>query len=323
MDYFDQGFCVRTPSWHRKETLIMDDLILPRDRERAVKLSGHDFTIIEREVGIRGNESIRKADGWKALLKSGSGDVLNIVRDSYQVIQNDTGWDVLEAIVGEGAKLDTGMTLKSGAVCIVTAFLDEPVRISGDDSLTLPYLVVRWTHDGSGALSARSTSVRVVCANTDEASASEAKRNGTEFTFRHTKNVAKRIEDAKMVLRGVKAQHEAYVELSEELATIRVSREQRSLFVNLFLPMPPEALISERVKNNVEEARASVHALFIGKTIPEAHRDTAYGLRLAGVEYLDHLRGYRNSDSYVGRQLLRTEPAKAQLGKLIKEVIAA
>jgi phage/plasmid-like protein (TIGR03299 family) len=323
MDYFDQGFCVRVPSWHQKETLVMDDLILPRDRARAMELSGHNFEIIERDVAVAGNTTIKKADGWKALLKSGSGDVLNIVRDSYKVIQNDVGWDVLEAIVGEGAKLDTGMTLKGGAVCIVTAFLDEPYRISGDDSLTLPYMVARWTHDGSGSLTAKPTSVRVVCANTDEASSAEARRLGVEFTFRHTKNVMERIEDAKMLMRGVRAQHQAYVELAEELATIPVSREQRSLFINLFLPMPPEALISERVKNNVEEARASVHALFIGKTIPEAHRDTAYGLRLAGVEYLDHLRGYRNRDSYVGRQLLRTEPAKAALGKLIKEVVAA
>jgi hypothetical protein len=58
-------------------------------------------------------------------------------------------------------------------------------------------------------------------------------------------------------------------------------------------------------------------------SIPEAHKLTAYGLRLAGVEYLDHLRGFRNDNTYVGRQLLRQEPAKAKLGRLIEEVVHA
>jgi phage/plasmid-like protein (TIGR03299 family) len=261
--------------------------------------------------------------GWKALEHSTEGNVLNVVRSSYEIIQNSVGWDIVDAIVGEGAKYETGITLKDGAVCLVTAWLDEPVTISGDDSVTLPYLVVRWTHDGSGSLVARSTSVRVVCANTDEASAAEARRNKTEFVFRHTKHVSKRIEDAKLALRGVRDDFAAFTALSEELARIPVTREQRELFVTSFLPMPPEALISDRVVSNVETARAAVRNLFNGPTIPEAHKLTAYGLRLAGIEYLDHLRGYRSTDTYVGRQLLRTEPAKVKLTGLIKEVVKA
>ena len=57
-------------------------------------------------------------------------------------------------------------------------------------------------------------------------------------------------------------------------------------------------------------ARAKVRAIFDGPTIPEAHRNTAYGLVQAGIEYLDHLRSYRNSDTYLGRTLLRDEPLK-------------
>jgi phage/plasmid-like protein (TIGR03299 family) len=213
--------------------------------------------------------------------------------------------------------------LKDGAVCLVTFLLDEPVRISGDDSEILPYGVARWTHDGSGSLRVRSTSVRVVCANTDEASAMQAKRLGTEYSFRHTKNVKQKIEDAKLAIRGIRDDFADFVRLSEELADVKVTPQQRELFVCQLLPMPPEALISERVVENVETARRAVRNLFNGPTIPDAHKLSAYGLRLAGVEYLDHLRGYRNNDTYVGRQLLRTEPAKAKLTSLIREVVKA
>lgn len=322
--YYDMGFAVRQASWHSQEILLAD---FPT-REEGMRLAGHDFDLVELNVGtisedILGFEQTQKLSGWKAIARSDTGKVLHVTRDSYTIIQNSVGWDIVDALGGEGAKYETGMTLKDGAVCLVCVWLDEPVTITGDDSQTLPYGIVRWTHDGSGSLVCRSTSVRVVCANTDEASAFQARKLGTEYSFRHTKNALERIEDAKLAIRGIRQAHEEYVELAEELARTPISIAQRDLFVNQFLPMPPEALISDRVVRNVEEARTAVRSLFNGPTIPEAHKLTAYGLRLAGVEYLDHLRGYRNQDTYVGRQLLRTEPAKAKLAKLIEEVVAA
>lgn len=324
--YYDQGFAVRKASWHGMETLLDE---FP-SREEGMRLAGHDFDMVESPVYI-GQEALsildtdtrKKLDGWKAIVREDNGAVLHVTKDSYTIIPNSVGWDIAEALSGEGAKFETGMTLKDGAVCLVCVWLDEPVNITGDDSATLPYGIVRWTHDGSGSLLCRSTSVRVVCANTDEASAFEARKRGTEFSFRHTKNAMTRIEDAKMAIRGIRLAHEEYVELAEELARIPVTAEQRERFVTEFLPIGPDALVSERVMSNVQEGRTLVRNLFDGPTIPEAHKLTAYGLRLAGVEYLDHLRGYRNSDTYVGRQLLRTEPAKAKLATLIREVVTS
>jgi phage/plasmid-like protein (TIGR03299 family) len=350
--YFTEGFMVRVPAWHGLGT-ILDDY---PGREEAMRLAGHNFTIIERPLVIVGKQretpfgespyvalpnidddginvgdltyGAKMADGWKALVKSMPGDeshgaLLNVSTETYGVVQNDVPWDIVDAIIGEGVKYETGVTLRDGALCAVTAWLDEPSQIEGDDSPILPYLVASWTHDGSGAVSIRATSIRVVCANTAAAAEAEGKRLGTDFTFRHSKHVMSRIEDAKMAVRGVRAAHEEYLELARELAAMPVTNSQRELFVSQFLPMPPEALISDRVANNVEEARGAVKALFAGPTIPEAHRFTAYGLHLAGVEFLDHLRGFRNQETYMGRTLLRPEPAKAKLTKLIREVVAA
>ena len=301
-----------------------------------MRLAGHDFDLIEAPIRVElpfsaagidpipgRNGVLRSTDEWKAIVRSDNGKVLHIPKSTYTIIPNSVGWDIATALGGEGAKYETGITLKDGAVCLVTFLLDEPTQITGDDSLTLPYGVVRWTHDGSGSLTARATSVRAVCSNTDDAGAAEARRLGTHFTFRHTKNVHERIADAQMVIKGIRTDHEEYVEAMEELAKIPVSENQRELFVTTIIPMPTEALISDRVKANVEKARTGVRNIFDSPTIPEAHKLTAYGLRLAGVEYLDHLRGYRSQDTYVGRQLLRTEPAKIKLATLIKEVVAA
>lgn len=324
---FDKGFTVREPAWHHG-TVVLDDY---PGREEGMKLAGHDFKVIEMPLAVVtaadedwANIDYREASGWKALMKDDAdGAILSVVKDSYEVIQNDVGWDIVDAMVGEGARYDAGVTLKGGAVCVVTAWLDEPVTIPGDNSTILPYSSTRWQHDGGGALSTRAVTVRTVCSNTDELAQAEARRLGTEFTFSHTKNVMDRIEDAKMAIRGMRLHQEAFVQLSLELAKQKVTKPQIEYFLTEFIPSPPEAMISDRVAKNIETARNAVRGILASETVPDAHRRTAYGLRLAAVEYLDHFRPYRTQDSYVGRTLLRTEPQKAKLAKLLRETVKA
>lgn len=350
-DYFEEGFVYRTPSWHRKETLLMKRLVLPDDRDEAMLLAGHDFQVIERGAGSVGlpianidawdGDAVRVGGEWHAFTNEPGkkalyidqprgdgfgpvhGNFLEMPNSTYHPIQNSVGWDLLEAIAGEGAKLETGLTLKKGALCVVTVYLDEPFTIAGDDSPQLPYIAARWYHNGTGALSTRSFFTRIVCANTDAIAEGEAKKLGTDFTFKHTKNWEQHVEDAKLAIRGLRVHAEEFQALSDELASLKVTPGQRELFVETLLPMPPTALISKRVKSNVEGARALVRGVFDSPTVPEAHQFTGYGLRLAGVEYLDHLRGWRNSDTYVGRQLLKTEPAKTALTAMIREIAKA
>ena len=113
-----------------------------------------------------------------------------------------------------------------------------------------------------------------------------------------------------------------------ELVNLPVTPEQRDMFVSTIIGdkgglLSTNEATSNRVKNNIESERAKVNALFFGPTIPEAHHLTAYGLHLAGVEYFDHLRGYRSHDSYVKRTLLSANPAKSNLIRTIREVVAA
>jgi phage/plasmid-like protein (TIGR03299 family) len=341
--YFEQGFSVRQPMWHGLGEVLAD---YP-GREKAMELAGHDFTLIETPfylpTALAGDDDLRDGDtftflpdddgmehlnrldpakGWKAIRREDSGELMHVARDSYTIIQNTVGWDVVDAMVGEGVKYETGLTLKGGATCSVLAWLDEPVTIPGDDSTILPWVNVSWHHDGSGSLSARPTSIRTVCWNTQTAAEAQGRRLGREFVFRHTANVMARVEEAKLAMLGVRDAHAEYIELATELASLPITAKGRELFVTQFIPMPPEALISDRVAKNVEDARGAVRALFDGPTIPDDHRFTAYGLHLAGGEYLDHLRGYRSSDTYFGRCMLRHEGAKAKLTTLIRDVVA-
>jgi phage/plasmid-like protein (TIGR03299 family) len=323
----DQMYSVREAPWHLGRGTNVEILdTAPETRSERLRLSGQDWLVNESDVYRRRDGEFGvtypKLPGWKVLDRSDTGDILHVAKDSYAVVQNIVGHELFE-ILSKGARLDdgTGGTVKSGAVCYLSARIDEPAFVKGDPSPTFPYVVVTWSHDGSGAVRARRTSIRVVCWNTISFSEAEAARTGREFTFRHTKSIHDRIEDAKEVLAGARDDTKAFVELANELAEIAVTDEQREEFVQIFIPKPEADVVSDRVLDNISRARLQVRSIFDSETIPEAHRNTAYGLVQAGVEYLDHLRGFRNADTYLGRTLLRDEPLKAKLVKTVRELV--
>jgi phage/plasmid-like protein (TIGR03299 family) len=333
MTQYDQMFSVREAPWHlgRGTNVLMLDRT-PETRMARMELAGQAWTVEEQDVftgksygeGLYEAMQYARLPGWKLLTRSDTGTELHVARDSYEVVQNVVGHELFEAL-SEGADLEdgTGGTTQSGKTCYLTARVNEPTMVNGDTTFIYPYVVVTWAHDGSGSIQARRTSVRVVCQNTVSYSEMDAKRSGRNFTFRHTAKVMERIAEAKEVISGARADTAEFIELANELAAINVTDAQREQFVLRFVPAPAAQVISDRVLDNINEARDKVRGIFDSPTIPEAHRNTAYGLVQAGVEYLDHLRGYRNSDTYLGRTLLRDEPLKAKLVPMVRELVKA
>jgi len=188
-------------------------------------------------------------------------------------------------------------------------------------SAIYPYVAFLNSFDGSSACKTLNTNVRVVCANTFGAADAQGRATGREFTFRHTAGVHDRIEDAKRAVRGFRADTEEFRELATHLAGLRVSADQRELFVVEFIPAPHETVISPRVMGNIERDRSWLRGLLAeGSPTTDGIRDTAWGLVQAAGEFADHLRGFRNRETLLGRQLLRPEPLKAKAVRLAEAV---
>lgn len=151
------------------------------------------------------------------------------------------------------------------------------------------------------------------------AAEADAERSGRCFTFRHTANVYDRIQQAKETLAGVGREHEAFIELAEELGKTPISKAGVRHFVETLLPEPAADVLSDRVRTNLKTARDSVYGLLEGRTVPDAHRRTGWGLYNAGVEYIDHLRAHRTDESYFRRCILTPERAKFRLAGLVRE----
>lgn len=356
--YFDTGFSVRQPMWHGLGNVIDDypesweqarkfaDLEwepqivpayikLPEPRLEPVSTCGScglsagsvDEATKEWECvgcGARTAPELQQfvaAPQQRVVVRNDNFRGLGVVTDSFSPVYHSQMGELVEAILGEtNVKFETLISMKGGAHVNALVYLDEPVNIAGDDSPTYPFLSLSNAHDGSAALRALFTSIRVVCWNTYSAAIGSAERDKSLYTFRHIGNIAERIEEAKLVLVNLRSDHAEWVQLADELYKLPARENEVKTFTELFLPTPPAGTYSERVAQNIENDRATFLRLYNESFTTEGHRGTALGLVDAAVEYLDHVRGYRNADTKFGRSLLRVEPLKSKAVKLVREL---
>jgi phage/plasmid-like protein (TIGR03299 family) len=317
---FESGVFVRPPAWHKLGHVIADYT----SRDEMMRLAGHDWTLETKRICVAndtdGAPVFTKVEGWKGLQRSDTGKVIAVVRDSYEPIQNTVLWDIVDALVAQpNVKYETAGVLRGGRTLWVMAKLDEPWKVPGDDSETLPYINATTAHDGSHATSAAAMATRIVCWNTWQSGIEEAKKRGTYYAFRHTANVQQRLDEAREALAMVRGNFAIYKELTTELANHPVSQDGVTEFIMRFIPDPQKEMATPRAVTFVNDARAKLAAVMGSHTIPEAHRRTAYGLWCAGIEFLDHERAYRTNDTYFNRC---TTPSrfKQQLARLALEV---
>lgn len=326
--YFDTGFSVRQPMWHG-EGIVIDEY--PNDWADARRLAG-----LEWEPEIRAmyhkvdtitddgvtSEFVQVPD-YRVVVRPDRELVLGPVTDTFGLVTHAAMGDIVEAVVGQGAKFETAGSCKDGAQVWALAYLDEPYTLPGDDTEHLPFVALLNSHDGTGACKVVNTQVRVVCWNTYNAASMEGERTGRQFVFRHTAKVMDRIDEAKQALAGLRTDHAEWLDLAEQLFGLPADDKALAHFLSEFIPAPEADVISDRVRSNIDQARDVFRHLYLDSpTVSEAHRGTALGLVHASVEYLDHVRGFRNQDTYLGRTMLRPEPLKAKAVNIARRVCA-
>lgn len=332
-DYFESGFCVRERSWHGKELLLAE---APETWDEARMAAGLMWEprlvpLYRKDVTAEGVESFVEASGAKLVERDDSGAALGVVSDSFELISHGEMGSIIEQVLGSdsAAKFDTAGSVRDGKMVYATMLLDEPYQIAGDVDgfgdpvLTLPYFALLNSHDGTGACKGLYTQVRVVCANTVQAADVDGDRHGAQFVIRHTTGAKNKIEGIGDVIKGARAEALRWRTIAEALALFPVTPEQEMQFLGEFLPEPPAGITSDRVRANVERDRGRfLHTLRESAT-NSGQRGNALSLVNASIEYLDHVRGFQNRNTYMGRQILSAEPLKAKAVSLVRTLVGA
>lgn len=336
--FFDTGFSVREPMWHRQGAVLADYPIDWADArvkaglewEPEIRPMYRHVPMLPTEAAPEGSMAGPNGDGFipvgshRLVIRNDTEAVLGSVSDTFALVQHSVMGEILEAVLGlDNVKFETAGSCRGGAQVWALAYLDEPLEVAGDDTATYPFIALLNSHDGTGACKVLPTSIRVVCWNTYNAASMQGEKSGRQFIFHHSSRVLDRIEDAKAALHGVRDDAAAWVKLATELGGLQASDAAFHHFVCDFIPEPAADLISPRVRKNIDTARAAFSRIYESSPTTDGHRGTALGLVDTAVEYLDHVRTARTSDTHIGRTLLRTEPLKAKAVTLARAACTA
>lgn len=150
-------FYTRQKPWHGLGTMVTE----APDSKSALELAGLNWTVIQKTIETQDSLPI---PGFKANMRNTDNQVLGVVTDRYKVVQNQDAFAFTDKLLGEGVTYETAGSLREGHRTWLLAKLPQRYIISGDEMT--PYLVFMNSHDGTGAIKAAMTPIRVVCMNT-------------------------------------------------------------------------------------------------------------------------------------------------------------
>jgi len=213
-----------------------------------------------------------------------------------RIVQNEQAFQFVDQLLGSSLQFETAGSLHGGRRVWVLATLPEHVEVGGDP--VRPYVLLMNSHDGSTAVIAATTPVRVVCQNTLNWGLKHAQQ---KFSIRHTEQISRRVHEARRVLDLSIDYYEQFKTTGNQLASQQCSERQLQTVLNELYPSGAEDSITGRTRRSREQVKQRIIDLFL-------HGDTqgnAPGSKWAAVnaigEYADWHRPIRQGGERFAR----------------------
>jgi len=279
---FESGvFTEGRPAWHGLGVTLPANAL---DSTEALQYSGlADWGLTKQPVYIGNPE-----DGYEpvpdrfAVVRGTDGRPLGVVGAGYRIVQNEEAFSWADQLLGgEGFHYKTAGSLRGGQVVWLLA--KAPFQVDLPDSPIDVFVLLTNTHDGSGAVTAAVTPVRIVCMNTLRAALSRAQAT---YRIRHTSGAQAKLAEAQRVLGLTRGAAERVRQRAEELAATRISDADFRAFLRELVPDPPDSKPGQTRAANV---RDEISGIYHGHRYGQDHvRGTAWGAWQAVVAFNDH-----------------------------------
>lgn len=275
-------FSVREVPWHGQGTIVQE----APDSNEALRLAGLDWTVEGKPIY---DNMGRVIAGYKANTRSSDGKVLGIVSNRYKIVQNADAFQFTDNLIGGDVRYETAGSLQGGKKIWLLAKMPE-TKVC-DDSVA-PYVCFTNSHDGTGAVKAIMTPVRVVCNNTLNLALRTAKRS---WSMRHQGNIEGKLEEARQALELAEIYMDSLAKEAEEWANITVNTEHLHKILDAVFPEKANATdrAKENIKRNKDQFMACVFAPDLVKFV-----GTAWGVINAAADFVGHTAPSRNTKSY-------------------------
>ena len=295
----DVAFALRgKPAWHNLANRIFnqdEDVSTQTMLDEAklsnwnVRLSPLTDYIPETFNDVSENSLVLRTNPF-----NGGTDVLATVGKRYHVLQNEELFAFADNIhdANPECRWESAGSLKKGKVVFGTVDIPRTMVLDpqGANDETKLYLIVWTSHDGSVAVQAAITPVRVVCQNTLNLAMSNAKQS---FKIRHTQSVEGRIQVARETLGLALGYFDEFEKEAQSLFAQAITDVEFSKLIRTIYPKPEgerQATIT-KWENKVVLIDDLYHNSPTNATI----KGTKWGAFNALTERLDYFRSGRGN----------------------------
>jgi phage/plasmid-like protein (TIGR03299 family) len=216
----------REPAWHNLGT-VFDTEKNTSEMLAAANLNGWNVRLEDLEIpsSLISDKQYQYVVRTNPTDKSQT-DVLGIVGERYTPLQNEELFAFGDNILDGGGRWETAGSLKGGRVVFGSLALERETVLdpNGVADKVKTYLLINTSHDGSIAIQASITPVRVVCANTLNVALNRTrKKDGVKqsFKIRHTQTANGKVAVARQAL----GMANSYMDEFDKMAHAMIQKE--------------------------------------------------------------------------------------------------
>ena len=248
-------------------------------------------------------------------------DVLAVVGDRYKVVQNEQLFDFADNILDGGAEWESAGSIKDGRVVFGSLVIPREFTLDpeGASDKTKTYLLVHTSHDGSAAVQASITPVRVVCQNTLNMALGSTKQS---FKVRHTATAEGKVQVAREALGLTFAHMDAFEDMAKQLFETAITDKQFDDLVRSLYPEPEDG--SAKASQNRWQVKHDLiqHLYHEGETNANI-TGTAWGALNALTERIDYYRAGRMGSEAITAAASGFDPVvNAEKARILKATLA-
>jgi phage/plasmid-like protein (TIGR03299 family) len=243
----DKSFAsFRVPAWHGLGTVFEEEVSTKEMLELA---NLHDWNVhleeVETPKGFNSDKTYNYVTRTNPFDRKQK-DILGVVGERYRILQNEELFDFGDALLDGGGRWETAGSIKGGRQVFGSLALERETVLdpTGVSDKVNTYLLVNTSHDGSIAIQASVTPVRVVCANTlNLALGSGVGRNRgvkQSFKIRHTQTAQGKIQAAREALGLANVYMDEFDKLAHEMIQQTVSNDKFQDIIRMAYPMPEQ-----------------------------------------------------------------------------------
>ena len=268
--------------WHKQGIRVADALT----SFDAIVKSGLDWIVEKKPIF---NESGIQIPNYFANTRDKDGSILGIVSGRYEIVQNKEAFDFTDSLVDEGMVYECAGSLRDGKQIFLLGKFPKS-QILGED--LEPFICFTNTFDGSGAIQACCTPIRVCCCNTLNLALNTAKR---KWSAKHIGDMKSKIHQAQITLGLANDYISELQKEAERLAEQSITDATIEAMLDMMYPIKEED--SDIRKTRVAKLKENFFTCLQAPDIRQ-YKNTKYAAIMAATDFADHAEPMRKTANF-------------------------